>query len=116
MKRISLLLIVVALCMLFGSSSAFACARCGIDHNNPDCAICRYGVLFGGDDCQFSPPDCSFCEQVGTCGGGLASAAHLPLATQFTVASVERLDEQRTITATGPVKHAQLAPSPTPTR
>jgi len=114
MKRISLLLVAVALCLLFGTGNALACKHCTFDHNNPDCSIC-VTRLAGGDYCQFSPPDCVFCEEIGICGGG-APVSRLSLATQFTVASIERLDEQRTITVTSPVKNAQLAPKSTPTR
>jgi hypothetical protein len=114
MKRITPLLVAVGLCLLLGSGNAFACKHCTFDRNNPDCSICVTRIS-GGDYCQFSPPDCVFCEEIGICGGG-APVGQLPLATQYTVASVERLDEQRAITATGPVKNAQLAPKSTRTR
>ena len=96
MKRISLLLITLALCTLFSANSAFACVRCGIDRENPDCAICRYVVLSGADDCQFYPPLCDLCDEVGTCHFTASAATAQPLATQYAVASVERLDEQHT--------------------
>ena len=115
MKRNSLLLAAVVLSLLVGSGNAFAtCKRCTFDHNNPDCSTC-VNRFAGAVACQFSPPDCVFCEEIGICGGG-APVSQLSLATQFTVASVERLDEQRTITATSPVKNAKLAPSPARTR
>lgn len=112
MKRISLLLVAIALCTLLVSPSAFACARCAIDHQNPDCAICRYGALFGGDDCEFYPPLCDLCDEVGDCGGGLASTiSEVPLATQYTVASVERLDEPHN--TPGAVQTAHITSQPT---
>src|SRR5436305_3793999 len=114
MKRNSLLLAAVVLSLLVGSGNAFACKHCTFDHNNPDCSTC-VNRLAGAVSCQFSPPDCAFCEEIGICGGG-APVSQLSLATQFTVASVERLDEQRTITATSPVKNAKLAQSAARTR
>jgi len=101
MKRNSLLLVLGL--MVFGSMNAFACQHCFVEHDPPYEAICVTRT-FGGFYCDFpSPVDC---VEVGDC-----SPQALPAETsQWTIASVERLDGQRTITATSPMKSAQLAP------
>jgi hypothetical protein len=106
MKRISLLLVVVL--TMFGSIDAFACAHCTISHNPPYDDICVTRAA-GGVYCEFygSP---AFCEEIGICGGGVAPL-ETALASQWTVASVERLDEPRQ--STNAVKAAHLASKPT---
>jgi hypothetical protein len=100
MKRTSLLVVVAAL-MLFGSVNAFACARCGIDRAGN--AICLDRLL-GGEDCYIPSDD--YCEVVGTCTTA-ATANQTTLASQYAVASVERLDEPHA--PAGAMKTARLA-------
>jgi len=103
MKRTILLLAAVA--MLAGSIDASAtCWRCRfID----DTCIINAGTFAFCDDTQ------GFCDIGGDCGAA-TTRNDTVLATQWTVASVERLDEPRTASAT--VKIARVAPKPAPTR
>lgn len=99
MKRISLLLVLALL--VFGAIDASAsCKVCRLHMGTFVCAT----VIEGAVSCQF---DFDNCTEVGVCPSArLAQASSL---SQWTVASVERLDEQRSITVT---RTAQLAPKP----
>ena len=102
MKRISLLLIVIAV-MAFGSVSASAaCVQCRFHAGNEFCALTDPPAA---DSCAFDGGGC--CFEIGLCTG---AAAQTSLASQYTVASVERLDEQRIITATNTIKTGQSSP------
>jgi|ERR1043165_372958 hypothetical protein len=103
MKRTILLLAAVA--MLAGSIDAAAtCFRCRfID----DTCIRNAGTFSFCDDTQ------GFCDVSGDCGAA-TPVNDTVLATQWAVASVERLDEPRTAPAT--VKVARVAPKPAPAR
>jgi len=103
MKRTILLLAAVA--MLAGSIDASAtCWRCRfID----DTCIINAGTFSFCDDSQ------GFCDAGGDCGAA-APANDTVLATQWTVASVERLDGPRTAPAT--MKVARVAPKPAAAR
>ena len=100
MKRISLLLVVIVV-MALGSVDAFACKVCTLHLGQEVCVTRAEGAQF----CTFSGESCI---ENGVCPA--AAPVHTALATQYTVASVERLDEQRPVTS--PVKTAHLAAKP----
>jgi hypothetical protein len=105
MKRTILLL--AALMMLVGSidASASTCWRCRFRDNT---CIINMGTFSFCDDSQ------GFCDISGDCGVGVATVNETALATQWTVASVERLDEPHTSTTAAKV--ARVAPKPAPAR
>jgi hypothetical protein len=82
MKKLTLLL-VITLLALSAAPSAMACWRCKPFHGF-SCTVYATGYQL----CEESIDGCSFS---GACPG--AVAAETPLATDFTVASVERLDQ-----------------------
>lgn len=102
MKRISLLAVVAL--MLLASVDASACVVCRFHSGTWTCAT----VADGFDHCDWNFEDCV--EALPLCPPQLA--AQTPLATQWTIASVERLDGQRTLTANIPVKAARISPKP----
>lgn len=100
MKRIPLLLIVVVV-MAFGAVNAsattcYACRhvfQCVVTTDYPAADACGFE-----DGC---------CYEIGTTCGAIARVS---LASQYTVASVERLDQQRITTASNTIKTAQSSP------
>lgn len=97
MKRISLVLIVIAV-MALGAINASACVICRYTHPFEDGGHCVYVNFDNADSCTWIN---GCCEEVGECTIGAAQAS---LAEQYTIASVERLDKQRVLTATNAVK------------
>jgi hypothetical protein len=96
----------VLVLLLVGSIDASAtCWRCRF---LTDTCIINAGTFAFCDDTF------GFCDIGGDCGAAVP-VKDTALATQWTVASVERLDEPRT-TATTTVKVARVAPRPAPTR
>jgi hypothetical protein len=103
MKRTILLL--AALVMLIGSIDASAtCWRCRF---RDDTCIINAGTFSACDNTL------GFCDVSGDCGVG-ATVNETVLATQWTVASVERLDEPHATATTAKV--ARIAPKPVPSR
>ena len=86
--KVMIPLLAVAL-LLLGSVDASACRHCHVTTDE-----CRFVTFPAAASCDFSQ---GFCDEVGTCPS--AQAANLPLASQYTIASIERLDGQRSITA-----------------
>jgi len=98
--KVMIPLLAVAL-LLLGSVDASACKHCREITNE-----CKFVTFAAAQSCDFSS---GFCEPVGQCPS--AQAANLPLASQYTIASIERLDGQRSITAP---QTARLATKPAP--
>src|SRR4051794_27777252 len=100
--KVMIPLLAVAL-LLLGSvnASAVLCKHCHVPTDE-----CRTVHFAAAASCDYSE---GFCEPVGQCPS--AQAAELPLASQYTIASVERLDGQRSITAP---QTARLATKPAP--
>jgi hypothetical protein len=96
MKRIILLFVV--LLMAFGGANAFACRVCIFVGGGWTCPPRPEGAIY----CDLSGGDCI---EIGVCP---ALAARASLATQYTIASVERLD-QRILSPANAVKTARLA-------
>jgi len=102
MKRISRLLIVIAV-MGFGAVNASAhCVQCRFHAGTEFCALTDPPAA---DTCWIAPDGC--CFEDGLCAGSTAQAS---LLTQYTVASVERLDEQRIITASNNLRTQPPSP------
>jgi hypothetical protein len=83
-KRLIPLLAVIAIAFA-AVPDAQACVRCQF---SVDYSTCKWGTLFGSTDCDDSTGQCVLsgesCRQ---------SAAAAPLATEYAIASVERIDE-----------------------
>lgn len=99
MKRTYLFLVVLALMVFASVDASAACKVCRFHQGTWLCPTVAEGATFcdfgGGDDCT----------EVGTC----PALNHASLATQYTIASVERLDEQRIVAPANSVKTARLS-------
>jgi hypothetical protein len=105
MKRVSLLSILAL--MAFGAVNASACVECR--GTNPSrCVVVQPFEYPAANACGFDEDGCCFDIDSGLCGTGAARAS---LASQYVVASVERLDEPRITITSKPTETTQSSPN-----